>query len=206
MPTSARQNARPKRETHRRIRWFPTGRCGHRPLHLPGRILQKPDRKPAKRLRAGKEEAALENKRRRLRRLVSSKPFLTRASAPTSPRKAGFRKTENPAPKQGRGQSRYHPDRACAHLSASVSGSVRRARRAAARDWLHPQPAEGLSPVPFSLGAAFADARSFVAVTPILQLFYHIRCVCQPINFIHTPMRSAAAARRCSAAALTTTA
>ena len=78
-------------------------------------------RKPKRRLglRFGKEETALENKRRRLRRLVSSKPFLTRASAPTSPRKAGFRKTENPAPKQGRDESRYHPD--LRHLRISVS-------------------------------------------------------------------------------------
>ena len=36
-------------------------------------------------------------------------------------------KHKNLAPCQGRGQSRYHPDCACAHLGASVSGSTRRA-------------------------------------------------------------------------------
>ena len=60
----------------RRIRNFPMGRCGHRPLRLYWKTAQKPNCELDSQF--GKEETALENKRRRSRRLVSSKPFLTR--------------------------------------------------------------------------------------------------------------------------------
>ena len=99
-------------------------------------------------LRFGKEEMSTEDKRRRLRRLVPPWSFLTRqrfllekqkkilncsnkfAAAYQPSRsfsKCFWQKHKTPPLVQGRGRSRYHPDHAFAYLSASVSGSTRRA-------------------------------------------------------------------------------